>query len=99
MSKVSPELSASARNGISRILQSLANCRQSELAEQLGVDPSTLSRMKTDRKKEIIVGIVSLVSLVILILALLFGENLISQKKHFQNIFIFSFLKKVTQKF
>ena len=50
MSKVSPELSASARNGISRILQSLANCRQSELAEQLGVDPSTLSRMKTDRK-------------------------------------------------
>ena len=38
MSKVSPELSASARNGISRILQSLANCRQSELAEQLGVD-------------------------------------------------------------
>ena len=47
MSKVSPELSASARNGISRILQSLANCRQSELAEQLGVDPSTLSRMNS----------------------------------------------------
>ena len=50
MSKVSIELSASARNGVSRILHSLANSRQSELAEQLGVDPSTLSRMKTDRK-------------------------------------------------
>ena len=57
MSKVSPELSASARNGISRILQSLANCRQSELAEQLGVDPSTLSRMKTDRKNNDLTGI------------------------------------------
>ena len=69
MSKVSPELSASARNGISRILQSLANCRQSELAEQLGVDPSTLSRMKTDRKNndltdvELLSGLLSAVGL------------------------------------
>jgi len=31
MSKVSIELSASARNGVSRILQSIANSRQSEL--------------------------------------------------------------------
>ncbi len=39
--------------------------------------------MKSDRRKEVIVGIVSLVSLVILILALLFGENIISQKNKY----------------
>ncbi|WP_111884014.1 MULTISPECIES: helix-turn-helix transcriptional regulator [unclassified Acinetobacter] len=50
MNKVSIEPSASARNSISRILQALANSKQSELAEQLGVDPSTLSRMKTEKK-------------------------------------------------
>lgn len=40
-------------------------------------------KMKSDRKKEVIVGIVSLASLVILILALLFGENVISQKNKY----------------
>lgn len=50
MSKVSVELSASARNDVSRILQGLALSNQSELADQLKVDPSTVSRMKIDRK-------------------------------------------------
>jgi DNA-binding Xre family transcriptional regulator len=50
MSKVSIDLSASARNDVSRILQALASSKQGELAEQLSVDPSTISRMKIDKK-------------------------------------------------
>ncbi|HFE9759054.1 transcriptional regulator [Acinetobacter baumannii] len=50
MSKVSNELSARARNEVSRVLQALASSNQSQVAEQLGIDPSTLSRMKNDRK-------------------------------------------------
>ena len=50
MSKVSIELSASARNGISRILQALATGNNSEIATLIGVDPSTVSRMKNDKK-------------------------------------------------
>ncbi|MCK0889927.1 helix-turn-helix domain-containing protein [Acinetobacter pittii] len=50
MSKVSTELSARARNEVSRVLQTLASSNQSQVAEQLGIDPSTLSRMKNDRK-------------------------------------------------
>jgi len=50
MNKVSIELSASARNGVARILQALATSKQGELADQLGVDPSTLSRMKNELK-------------------------------------------------
>lgn len=50
MSKVSIELSASARNGISRILHALATGNNSEIAAQIGVDPSTMSRMKNDKK-------------------------------------------------
>ncbi|WP_334421013.1 transcriptional regulator [Acinetobacter soli] len=50
MSKVLPELSASARNDVSRILHGLDSGNQKEIAEQLGVDPSTVTRMKTDRK-------------------------------------------------
>ena len=50
MSKVSINISASARNDVSRVLQALATNNQSDLAEQLSVDPSTLSRMKTDKK-------------------------------------------------
>ena len=50
MSKVSTELSARARNEVSRVLQALASSNQSQVAEQLGIDPSTLSRMKNDRK-------------------------------------------------
>lgn len=50
MSKVSTELTASANNDVSLILQALNSSNQSKVAEQLGVDPSTLSRMKNDRK-------------------------------------------------
>ena len=50
MSKVLIELSASARNGTSRILHGLGSGNQKEIAEHLGVDPSTVTRMKTDRK-------------------------------------------------
>ena len=50
MSNVLIELSASARNGTSRILHGLDSGNQKEIAEHLGVDPSTVTRMKTDRK-------------------------------------------------
>lgn len=50
MSKVLPELSASARNDVSRILHGLDAGNQKEIAEQLGVDPSTITRFKTDKK-------------------------------------------------
>ena len=50
MSKVSIELSASARNDVSRILQALATGNNSEIATLIGVDPSTVSRMKNDKK-------------------------------------------------
>lgn len=50
MSKVSIELSASARNNESIILQALNCSNQSKVAEQLGVDASNLSRMKSDKK-------------------------------------------------
>lgn len=50
MSKLSVELSASARNDVSRILQGLASNNQSDLAEQLKVDPSAISRFKNDKK-------------------------------------------------
>ncbi|ENX06295.1 hypothetical protein [Acinetobacter courvalinii] len=50
MSKVLINISASARNDVSRVLQALATNNQSDLAEHLSVDPSTLSRMKTDKK-------------------------------------------------
>ena len=50
MSKVSTELSASARNDVSRILQALAASKNAEIAEHLNVDASTLSRMKNDKK-------------------------------------------------
>ncbi|EPQ3638093.1 helix-turn-helix domain-containing protein [Acinetobacter baumannii] len=50
MSKVSTELSARARNEVSRVLQALASSNQSQVAEQLGIDPSTITRLKTDKK-------------------------------------------------
>jgi len=50
VSKVSIELSASARNDASRILHGLDLSNQKEIAEQLGVDPSTVTRFKTDKK-------------------------------------------------
>ncbi|RSO56895.1 transcriptional regulator [Acinetobacter pittii] len=50
MNKVSTELTASARNGVSRILQALALNKNTEIADHLNVDASTLSRMKNDKK-------------------------------------------------
>ncbi|MBF7687052.1 transcriptional regulator [Acinetobacter rathckeae] len=50
MNKLSTELSARARNEVARVLQALASCNQGQIAEQLGLDPSTLSRMKNDKK-------------------------------------------------
>lgn len=50
MSKVLIELSASARNNEALILQALDSGNQKELAESLGVDASTISRMKTDKR-------------------------------------------------
>ncbi|EMB4641736.1 transcriptional regulator [Acinetobacter baumannii] len=64
MSKVSTELSASARNGVSRILHGLDISNQKEIAEHLKVDPSTLSRMKNDRKSN---GLTELESCLVLL--------------------------------
>lgn len=50
MSKVLTDLSASARNDVSRILHGLASNNQSELADQLNIDPSSISRFKNDKK-------------------------------------------------
>ncbi|WP_139851445.1 XRE family transcriptional regulator [Acinetobacter pullicarnis] len=50
MSKVSIELSASARNNEALILHTLDSSNQKMVAESLGIDASTLSRMKTDKK-------------------------------------------------
>lgn len=50
MSKVSTELSASALNNASLILRAVNSSNQRQVAEQLGVDASTLSRMKNDKK-------------------------------------------------
>ncbi|WP_407492472.1 transcriptional regulator [Acinetobacter baumannii] len=50
MSKLSIDISASARNGVSRILHGLDISNQKEIAEQLKVDPSTITRLKTDKK-------------------------------------------------
>ncbi len=50
MSKLSVDISASARNGVSRILHGLDISNQKEIAEQLKVDPSTITRLKTDKK-------------------------------------------------
>ena len=50
MSKVSEELIARASNDSLLILQALNSSNQSKVAEQVGVDASTLSRMKSDKK-------------------------------------------------
>ncbi|RSO56375.1 XRE family transcriptional regulator [Acinetobacter lactucae] len=50
MSKVSTELTTSANNDVSLILQALNSSNQSKIADLLGVDPSTLSRMKNEKK-------------------------------------------------
>ena len=50
MSKVSNELPASAINNESLILQALNTSNQRQVAEKVGIDASTLSRMKNDKK-------------------------------------------------
>lgn len=50
MSQVSNVLSPSARNSVSRVLHALATTNNQALAKKLGIDPSTLSRMKTEKK-------------------------------------------------
>ncbi|AYA04608.1 XRE family transcriptional regulator [Acinetobacter sp. WCHAc010034] len=69
MSKVSIELPATASNDASLILRALNASNQSKVAEQLGVDPSTLSRLKNDKKSndltevEFFTGLLSAVGL------------------------------------
>lgn len=50
MSKVLPELSEMARNNASLLLRNINASNQSKVAEQIGVDASTLSRLKNDKK-------------------------------------------------
>jgi len=50
MSKLSIELPASASNNESLILQALNASNQRQVAEKVGVDASTLSRIKNDKK-------------------------------------------------
>lgn len=50
MSKLLVDLSASARNDVSRILHGLDSGNQKEIVEQLSVDPSTITRLKKDKK-------------------------------------------------
>lgn len=50
MSKLSIELTASARNSIARVMRTLASKNNSQIAEELGLDPTTFSRMKNDKK-------------------------------------------------
>lgn len=50
MSKLSVDMSASARNDVSRIFHALAQTNNSEIAGQLSIDASTLSRMKNEKK-------------------------------------------------
>ena len=50
MSKVSPELLAMARNDVARIIQGLNSTNQSKIAEQIGIDPGTLSKRKNDKQ-------------------------------------------------
>lgn len=69
MSKVLNESAASTSNNESLILQALNSSNQSKVAEQLGVDPSTLSRMKNDKKSngltdiELFAGLLSSIGL------------------------------------
>lgn len=50
MSKVLLELSETARNNGSLILRHINASNQSKVADQVGVDASTLSRFKNDKK-------------------------------------------------
>lgn len=50
MSKVSENLSARSRNSISLVLQRLASTSNKDLASDLGLDPTALSRIKNEKK-------------------------------------------------
>lgn len=50
MSKVSNELPASARNSIARVNRVVASTNNAQLAEKIGLDPTTFSRLKNDKK-------------------------------------------------
>lgn len=50
MSKVSIEMSASARNARSMILQKLAVLNNGDIAEELGLDATVFSKIKNERK-------------------------------------------------
>ena len=50
MSKLSIELTASARNNEALILHALDSGNQCKIAEHIGVNASTISRKKTDKK-------------------------------------------------
>lgn len=69
MSKVSIEDNSSASNNASLILRAINASNQSKVAEQLGIDASTLSRMKNDKKSndltdiELLSGLLSAVGL------------------------------------
>lgn len=69
MSKVLNELATSTSNNESLILQALNSSNQRNVAERLGVDASTLSRMKNDKKSngltdiELFAGLLSAIGL------------------------------------
>ncbi|HEI8439556.1 hypothetical protein V8P92_02165 [Acinetobacter baumannii] len=50
MSKLSNDLTARARNTRALVMQALASKNNGEIADRLGIDASTLSRMKNDKK-------------------------------------------------
>lgn len=50
MSKLSNELPASARNSITRVNRIITGTNNAQLSEKIGLDPTTFSRMKNDRK-------------------------------------------------
>ena len=50
MNQLSGAIAPSARNNVSRVLNALASHNNHALAKSLDIDPSTLSRMKNDKK-------------------------------------------------
>lgn len=50
MNELSVGITPSARNNVSRVLNALASHNNQALAKNLDIDPSTLSRMKNDKK-------------------------------------------------
>lgn len=50
MSKLSVDMSASARNSMARVNRIVTGTNNSQLSEKIGLDPTTFSRMKNDKK-------------------------------------------------